>query len=157
MWIRHRFTHSPSFIFLECLHAVKASCMRSLTGPLLTRSGNRRPSFNFECLRRQGSQDELPHQRTALPLHLMQHQVTLAHVSRHNLLTYTVLNTASRFGHVWNVLFPSVSKFIDIKPVYLLKQGTLCTHPPVIAVVVQLTLCYKVYTVCILCLSWTIR
>ncbi|XP_035857826.1 calcium channel, voltage-dependent, L type, alpha 1D subunit, a isoform X13 [Sander lucioperca] len=36
---------------------------------------NRRPSFNFECLRRQGSQDELPHQRTALPLHLMQHQV----------------------------------------------------------------------------------
>uniref|UniRef100_A0A8C7D7Q8 Voltage-dependent L-type calcium channel subunit alpha n=1 Tax=Oncorhynchus kisutch TaxID=8019 RepID=A0A8C7D7Q8_ONCKI len=35
----------------------------------------RRPSFNFECLRRQGSQDELPHQRTALPLHLMQHQV----------------------------------------------------------------------------------
>ncbi|XP_058488624.1 calcium channel, voltage-dependent, L type, alpha 1D subunit, a isoform X13 [Solea solea] len=38
-------------------------------------SGNRRPSFNFECLRRQSSQDELPHQRTALPLHLMQHQV----------------------------------------------------------------------------------
>uniref|UniRef100_A0A8D0AC25 Voltage-dependent L-type calcium channel subunit alpha n=1 Tax=Sander lucioperca TaxID=283035 RepID=A0A8D0AC25_SANLU len=73
--IDHQFTHSPSFIFLECLHAVKASCMRSLTGPLLTRSGNRRPSFNFECLRRQGSQDELPHQRTALPLHLMQHQV----------------------------------------------------------------------------------
>uniref|UniRef100_A0A8C5FRA4 Voltage-dependent L-type calcium channel subunit alpha n=1 Tax=Gadus morhua TaxID=8049 RepID=A0A8C5FRA4_GADMO len=36
---------------------------------------HRRPSFNFECLRRQGSQDELPHQRTALPLHLMQHQV----------------------------------------------------------------------------------
>uniref|UniRef100_A0A8C1JZ22 Voltage-dependent L-type calcium channel subunit alpha n=1 Tax=Cyprinus carpio TaxID=7962 RepID=A0A8C1JZ22_CYPCA len=34
-----------------------------------------RPSFNFECLRRQGSQDDLPHQRTALPLHLMQHQV----------------------------------------------------------------------------------
>uniref|UniRef100_A0A6Q2YBA0 Voltage-dependent L-type calcium channel subunit alpha n=1 Tax=Esox lucius TaxID=8010 RepID=A0A6Q2YBA0_ESOLU len=40
------------------------------------REGHRRPSFNFECLRRQGSQDELPHQRTALPLHLMQHQVT---------------------------------------------------------------------------------
>uniref|UniRef100_A0A3B3HSQ4 Voltage-dependent L-type calcium channel subunit alpha n=1 Tax=Oryzias latipes TaxID=8090 RepID=A0A3B3HSQ4_ORYLA len=34
-----------------------------------------RPSFNFECLRRQSSKDELPHQRTALPLHLMQHQV----------------------------------------------------------------------------------
>ncbi|CDQ94866.1 unnamed protein product [Oncorhynchus mykiss] len=41
-----------------------------------TPQGHRRPSFNFECLRRQGSQDELPHQRTALPLHLMQHQVT---------------------------------------------------------------------------------
>uniref|UniRef100_A0A3Q2YPS5 Voltage-dependent L-type calcium channel subunit alpha n=1 Tax=Hippocampus comes TaxID=109280 RepID=A0A3Q2YPS5_HIPCM len=40
-----------------------------------TPEGHRRPSFNFECLRRQGSQDELPHQRTALPLHLMQHQV----------------------------------------------------------------------------------
>uniref|UniRef100_A0A3B4ZPJ4 Voltage-dependent L-type calcium channel subunit alpha-1D-like n=1 Tax=Stegastes partitus TaxID=144197 RepID=A0A3B4ZPJ4_9TELE len=44
-------------------------------GPLLAYSGHRRPSFNFECLRRQSSQDELPHQRTALPLHLMQHQV----------------------------------------------------------------------------------
>ncbi|XP_038553555.1 calcium channel, voltage-dependent, L type, alpha 1D subunit, a [Micropterus salmoides] len=40
-----------------------------------TPQGNRRSSFNFECLRRQSSQDELPHQRTALPLHLMQHQV----------------------------------------------------------------------------------
>ncbi|XP_039908106.1 calcium channel, voltage-dependent, L type, alpha 1D subunit, a isoform X5 [Simochromis diagramma] len=40
-----------------------------------TPQGNRRPSFNFECLRRQSSHDELPHQRTALPLHLMQHQV----------------------------------------------------------------------------------
>ncbi|XP_053291132.1 calcium channel, voltage-dependent, L type, alpha 1D subunit, a [Pleuronectes platessa] len=40
-----------------------------------TPQGPRRPSFNFECLRRQSSQDELPHQRTALPLHLMQHQV----------------------------------------------------------------------------------
>ncbi|MBN3321178.1 CAC1D protein, partial [Atractosteus spatula] len=43
-------------------------------------SANRRPSFNFECLRRQSSQDDIPlspafHQRTALPLHLMQHQV----------------------------------------------------------------------------------
>ncbi|KAJ3602703.1 hypothetical protein NHX12_030452 [Muraenolepis orangiensis] len=43
--------------------------------PLYRDSPHRRPSFNFECLRRQGSQDELPHQRTALPLHLMQHQV----------------------------------------------------------------------------------
>uniref|UniRef100_A0A3Q4MAS3 Voltage-dependent L-type calcium channel subunit alpha n=1 Tax=Neolamprologus brichardi TaxID=32507 RepID=A0A3Q4MAS3_NEOBR len=40
-----------------------------------TPQGHRRPSFNFECLRRQSSHDELPHQRTALPLHLMQHQV----------------------------------------------------------------------------------
>ncbi|XP_041744468.2 voltage-dependent L-type calcium channel subunit alpha-1D isoform X5 [Coregonus clupeaformis] len=40
-----------------------------------TPQGHRRPSFNFECLRRQGSQDELPHTHTALPLHLMQHQV----------------------------------------------------------------------------------
>uniref|UniRef100_A0A4W5M7M9 Calcium channel, voltage-dependent, L type, alpha 1D subunit, a n=1 Tax=Hucho hucho TaxID=62062 RepID=A0A4W5M7M9_9TELE len=47
-----------------------------LSCPHVTRPGHRRPSFNFECLRRQGSQDELPHQRTALPLHLMQHQVT---------------------------------------------------------------------------------
>ncbi|XP_072328588.1 voltage-dependent L-type calcium channel subunit alpha-1D [Scyliorhinus torazame] len=41
---------------------------------------NRRPSFNFECLRRQNSQDDISlspifQQRTALPLHLMQHQV----------------------------------------------------------------------------------
>ncbi|KAK3565903.1 hypothetical protein QTP86_020316 [Hemibagrus guttatus] len=39
-----------------------------------------RPSFNFECLCRQRSQDESPHspsfhQHTALPLQLMQHQV----------------------------------------------------------------------------------
>ncbi|XP_049342220.1 voltage-dependent L-type calcium channel subunit alpha-1D isoform X3 [Astyanax mexicanus] len=39
-----------------------------------------RPSFNFECLRRHSSQDEIPlspsfHHRTALPLQLMQHQV----------------------------------------------------------------------------------
>uniref|UniRef100_A0A6Q2ZR37 Voltage-dependent L-type calcium channel subunit alpha n=1 Tax=Esox lucius TaxID=8010 RepID=A0A6Q2ZR37_ESOLU len=40
-----------------------------------------KPSFNFDCLRRQSSQDDetpltpsVPH-RTALPLHLMQHQV----------------------------------------------------------------------------------
>ncbi|XP_043563996.1 voltage-dependent L-type calcium channel subunit alpha-1D-like isoform X4 [Chiloscyllium plagiosum] len=41
---------------------------------------NRRPSFNFECLRRQNSQIDVSlspifQQRTALPLHLMQHQV----------------------------------------------------------------------------------
>uniref|UniRef100_A0A8C7T394 Voltage-dependent L-type calcium channel subunit alpha n=1 Tax=Oncorhynchus mykiss TaxID=8022 RepID=A0A8C7T394_ONCMY len=49
-----------------------------LSCPPVTRPGHRRPSFNFECLRRQGSQDELPHQRTALPLHLMQHQVLIS-------------------------------------------------------------------------------
>ncbi|KAJ8258333.1 hypothetical protein COCON_G00173450 [Conger conger] len=45
-----------------------------------TPQANRQPSFSFECLRRQSSQDDLPlspglHQHTALPLHLMQHQV----------------------------------------------------------------------------------
>ncbi|XP_069795818.1 voltage-dependent L-type calcium channel subunit alpha-1D-like isoform X6 [Narcine bancroftii] len=45
-----------------------------------TPTANRRPSFNFECLRRQSSQDDISlspifQQRTALPLHLMQHQV----------------------------------------------------------------------------------
>uniref|UniRef100_A0A803VZH0 Voltage-dependent L-type calcium channel subunit alpha n=1 Tax=Ficedula albicollis TaxID=59894 RepID=A0A803VZH0_FICAL len=43
-------------------------------------SSRRRSSFNFECLRRQSSQDDIPlspnfHHRTALPLHLMQQQV----------------------------------------------------------------------------------
>ncbi|XP_035391927.1 voltage-dependent L-type calcium channel subunit alpha-1D isoform X2 [Electrophorus electricus] len=46
----------------------------------LTPQTTRRPSFNFECLRRRSSQDELPlpacfHPHTALPLQLMQHQV----------------------------------------------------------------------------------
>ncbi|XP_048877532.1 voltage-dependent L-type calcium channel subunit alpha-1D-like isoform X2 [Brienomyrus brachyistius] len=59
-------------------HDSKRSPKRRLLPP--TPQGHRRPSFNFECLRRQGSQDEIPHspglrQRTALPLHLMQHQV----------------------------------------------------------------------------------
>ncbi|XP_040850569.1 voltage-dependent L-type calcium channel subunit alpha-1D isoform X2 [Ochotona curzoniae] len=45
-----------------------------------TPTSHRRSSFNFECLRRQSSQEEiplspaLPH-RTALPLHLMQQQI----------------------------------------------------------------------------------
>lgn len=44
-------------------------------------AAHRRSSFNFECLRRQSSQDDvlpspaLPH-RAALPLHLMQQQVS---------------------------------------------------------------------------------
>ncbi|XP_035376128.1 voltage-dependent L-type calcium channel subunit alpha-1D-like [Electrophorus electricus] len=41
----------------------------------LTNPGHQRSSFNFECLRRQTSADDLPRQRTALPMHLMQHQV----------------------------------------------------------------------------------
>ncbi|PKU35123.1 voltage-dependent l-type calcium channel subunit hypothetical protein [Limosa lapponica baueri] len=56
----------------------KRSPRRRLLPP--TPTPNRRSSFNFECLRRQSSQDEIPlspnfHHRTALPLHLMQQQV----------------------------------------------------------------------------------
>uniref|UniRef100_A0A8C9TWH4 Voltage-dependent L-type calcium channel subunit alpha n=1 Tax=Scleropages formosus TaxID=113540 RepID=A0A8C9TWH4_SCLFO len=50
-------------------------------------SAHQKPSFSFECLRRQSSQDKLPlspslPQRTALPLHLMQHQVGLLQTDR---------------------------------------------------------------------------
>uniref|UniRef100_A0A8C0JU00 Calcium voltage-gated channel subunit alpha1 D n=1 Tax=Canis lupus dingo TaxID=286419 RepID=A0A8C0JU00_CANLU len=50
------------------------------TAGVLHFSAHRRSSFNFECLRRQSSQEEVslsptfPH-RTALPLHLMQQQI----------------------------------------------------------------------------------
>ncbi|XP_058855858.1 voltage-dependent L-type calcium channel subunit alpha-1D-like isoform X1 [Acipenser ruthenus] len=62
----------------QSYHDSRRSPKRRLLPP--TPQANRRPSFNFECLRRQCSQDEIPltpafHQRTALPLHLMQHQV----------------------------------------------------------------------------------
>uniref|UniRef100_A0A2K5YW50 Voltage-dependent L-type calcium channel subunit alpha n=1 Tax=Mandrillus leucophaeus TaxID=9568 RepID=A0A2K5YW50_MANLE len=45
-----------------------------------TPASHRRSSFNFECLRRQSSQEEVPSSptfphRTALPLHLMQQQI----------------------------------------------------------------------------------
>ncbi|XP_006169354.1 voltage-dependent L-type calcium channel subunit alpha-1D isoform X2 [Tupaia chinensis] len=45
-----------------------------------TPTSHRRSSFNFECLRRQSSQEEMPPSpafphRTALPLHLMQQQI----------------------------------------------------------------------------------
>uniref|UniRef100_A0A2K5D3J9 Voltage-dependent L-type calcium channel subunit alpha n=1 Tax=Aotus nancymaae TaxID=37293 RepID=A0A2K5D3J9_AOTNA len=46
-----------------------------------TPASHRRSSFNFECLRRQSSQEEIPSSptffphRTALPLHLMQQQI----------------------------------------------------------------------------------
>lgn len=48
---------------------------------VLQSSAHRRSSFNFECLRRQSSQEEVPPSpafppRTALPLHLMQQQVS---------------------------------------------------------------------------------
>ncbi|XP_056660135.1 voltage-dependent L-type calcium channel subunit alpha-1D isoform X5 [Monodelphis domestica] len=56
----------------------KRSPRRRLLPP--TPTSHRRSSFNFECLRRQSSQDELPlspsfHHRAALPLHLMQQQI----------------------------------------------------------------------------------
>ncbi|XP_051777018.1 voltage-dependent L-type calcium channel subunit alpha-1D [Erpetoichthys calabaricus] len=59
-------------------HESQRSPKRRLLPP--TPQANRRPSFNFECLRRQSSQDDISlspmfHQRTALPLHLIQHQV----------------------------------------------------------------------------------
>ncbi|XP_057218821.1 calcium channel, voltage-dependent, L type, alpha 1D subunit, a isoform X10 [Triplophysa rosa] len=54
-------------------HESHRSPKRRLLPP--TPQGHRRSSFNFECLRRQNSQDDLLNQRTALPLHLMQHQV----------------------------------------------------------------------------------
>ncbi|XP_041081104.1 voltage-dependent L-type calcium channel subunit alpha-1D-like [Polyodon spathula] len=62
----------------QSYHDPRRSPKRRLLPP--TPQVNRRPSFNFECLRGQGSQDEVPltpafHQHTALPLHLMQHQV----------------------------------------------------------------------------------
>nr|XP_020826230.1 voltage-dependent L-type calcium channel subunit alpha-1D isoform X6 [Phascolarctos cinereus] len=56
----------------------KRSPRRRLLPP--TPTSNRRSSFNFECLRRQSSQDEITlspsfHHRAALPLHLMQQQI----------------------------------------------------------------------------------
>uniref|UniRef100_A0A8C6Z8S2 Voltage-dependent L-type calcium channel subunit alpha n=1 Tax=Nothoprocta perdicaria TaxID=30464 RepID=A0A8C6Z8S2_NOTPE len=62
----------------QICYDTKRSPRRRLLPP--TPTPNRRSSFNFECLRRQSSQDEIPlspsfHHRTALPLHLMQQQV----------------------------------------------------------------------------------
>uniref|UniRef100_A0A8C8BNX2 Voltage-dependent L-type calcium channel subunit alpha n=1 Tax=Otus sunia TaxID=257818 RepID=A0A8C8BNX2_9STRI len=73
--------HHPHGFFEEddsqmCYDA-KRSPRRRLLPP--TPTPNRRSSFNFECLRRQSSQDDIPlspnFHRTALPLHLMQQQV----------------------------------------------------------------------------------
>ncbi|XP_014798715.1 PREDICTED: voltage-dependent L-type calcium channel subunit alpha-1D isoform X2 [Calidris pugnax] len=74
--------HHPHGFFEEddsqMCYDTKRSPRRRLLPP--TPTPNRRSSFNFECLRRQSSQDEIPlspnfHHRTALPLHLMQQQV----------------------------------------------------------------------------------
>uniref|UniRef100_A0A670HXQ1 Voltage-dependent L-type calcium channel subunit alpha n=1 Tax=Podarcis muralis TaxID=64176 RepID=A0A670HXQ1_PODMU len=74
--------HHPHGFFEEddsqMCYDSKRSPRRRLLPP--TPTPNRRSSFNFECLRRQSSQDEIPlsptfHHRTALPLHLMQQQV----------------------------------------------------------------------------------
>ncbi|XP_069062537.1 voltage-dependent L-type calcium channel subunit alpha-1D isoform X1 [Pleurodeles waltl] len=74
--------HHPNGLFEEddsqIFYDTKKSPKRRLLPP--TPTSTRRASFNFECLRRQSSQDEIPlspsfHQRTALPLHLMQQQI----------------------------------------------------------------------------------
>uniref|UniRef100_A0A8B9ZL68 Voltage-dependent L-type calcium channel subunit alpha n=2 Tax=Anas TaxID=8835 RepID=A0A8B9ZL68_ANAPL len=74
--------HHPHGFFEEddsqTCYDTKRSPRRRLLPP--TPTPNRRSSFNFECLRRQSSQDDIPlspnfHHRTALPLHLMQQQV----------------------------------------------------------------------------------
>nr|XP_051708285.1 voltage-dependent L-type calcium channel subunit alpha-1D isoform X14 [Oryctolagus cuniculus] len=73
--------HSQGFLDDEdsaVCYDSRRSPRRRLLPP--TPTAHRRSSFNFECLRRQSSQEEvplspaLPH-RTALPLHLMQQQV----------------------------------------------------------------------------------
>ncbi|XP_073448397.1 voltage-dependent L-type calcium channel subunit alpha-1D isoform X6 [Aquarana catesbeiana] len=79
---RPRGYHHPHSFFEEedpqiCYESRK-SPRRRLLPP--TPPSNRRSSFNFECLRRQSSQDDIPltptfHHRTALPLHLMQQQI----------------------------------------------------------------------------------
>ncbi|XP_032840142.2 voltage-dependent L-type calcium channel subunit alpha-1D isoform X7 [Tyto alba] len=73
--------HHPHGFFEEddpqVCYDTKRSPRRRLLPP--TPTPNRRSSFNFECLRRQSSQDDIPlspnFHRTALPLHLMQQQV----------------------------------------------------------------------------------
>ncbi|KAM4720909.1 LOW QUALITY PROTEIN: voltage-dependent L-type calcium channel subunit alpha-1D [Rhinophrynus dorsalis] len=74
--------HHPHSFFEEDDPQVYYESRRSPRRRLLppTPPSNRRSSFNFECLRRQSSHDEIPlspsfHQRTALPLHLMQQQI----------------------------------------------------------------------------------
>ncbi|XP_036388954.1 voltage-dependent L-type calcium channel subunit alpha-1D-like [Megalops cyprinoides] len=73
--------HQPEVFYndeLPICHESRKSPKRRLLPS--TPQTHQRPSFNFECLRRHSSQEDIPlspglHQRTALPLHLMQHQV----------------------------------------------------------------------------------
>ncbi|XP_041417801.1 voltage-dependent L-type calcium channel subunit alpha-1D isoform X2 [Xenopus laevis] len=72
--------HHPHSFFEEEDSQIYYETRKSPRRRLLpaTPPSNRRSSFNFECLRRQSSQDELSppfHQHTALPLHLMQQQI----------------------------------------------------------------------------------
>uniref|UniRef100_A0A4W5M6B3 Calcium channel, voltage-dependent, L type, alpha 1D subunit, a n=1 Tax=Hucho hucho TaxID=62062 RepID=A0A4W5M6B3_9TELE len=86
------------FVLLEWVGWLSFTSFTLLSCPHVTRPGHRRPSFNFECLRRQGSQDELPHQRTALPLHLMQHQVTHTALPLHGMyqqVTHTPVESSA--------------------------------------------------------------
>ncbi|XP_031422178.1 voltage-dependent L-type calcium channel subunit alpha-1D isoform X4 [Clupea harengus] len=74
--------HHPESFFDDDEQPIYQECRRSPIRRLLSSSPQtpHRPAFSFECLRRQSSQDETPlspacNHRTALPLHLMQHQV----------------------------------------------------------------------------------
>ncbi|XP_028848761.1 voltage-dependent L-type calcium channel subunit alpha-1D isoform X7 [Denticeps clupeoides] len=74
--------HSESYYVDDDEQPIYQETRRSPKRGLLhsTPQVSQKPSFNFECLCRQSSQDEVPlcpaiSQRTALPLHLMQHQV----------------------------------------------------------------------------------
>ncbi|XP_058438126.1 voltage-dependent L-type calcium channel subunit alpha-1D isoform X4 [Marmota monax] len=79
---RPRGYHSPQGFWEDDDSPVGYESRRSPRRRLLppTPTSHRRSSFNFECLRRQSSQEEvppspaLPH-RAALPLHLMQQQI----------------------------------------------------------------------------------
>uniref|UniRef100_A0A7N5JCY7 Voltage-dependent L-type calcium channel subunit alpha n=2 Tax=Ailuropoda melanoleuca TaxID=9646 RepID=A0A7N5JCY7_AILME len=79
---RPRGYHHPQGFLEDADSPVRCDSRRSPRRRLLppTPTSHRRSSFNFECLRRQSSQEEvppspaLPH-RTALPLHLMQQQI----------------------------------------------------------------------------------
>lgn len=80
-------------------------------------SAPRRSSFNFECLRRQSSQEEVPPSpafppRTALPLHLMQQQVSgprAAPGAQPQCPEH--VNTSCRFRVSLQVFLPTLSLF----------------------------------------------